>query len=155
MKSLRLEDPTYLGKVLVAEGSAAAIGRHVHAVFSSAEAGSTLANQVIAEGGQKLAHLVGCLLKQGAHGDCIVAGGGVIARQPSLMRAFEDAVRPIAPDWDVTLLTTAPVEGAVRLATQLLQGEAPTNLPAPRWSEQHRTRLRKPLGPIGYKRSVG
>ena len=59
----------------------------------------------------------------------MVAGGGVIARQPRLMRAFEAAVAEQVPGWTVTLLATPPAFGAIRLAESLVRGDLPPQLP--------------------------
>jgi N-acetylglucosamine kinase-like BadF-type ATPase len=131
MASLGLSDPTALGRTLSNEGSAARIGRHVPAVFAAAEAGSFLAAKVIIEGGRELARLVGRLVRRGAEGGQVVAGGGVIARQPALMAAFQDGVLLEAPGWRVTLLTAPPVLGAIHLAERLLKGETIGHLPPP------------------------
>lgn len=128
---LDIDDPVRIGKTLAAEGSAAGIGRHAPALFAAAEGGSQLARSVIEAGGQALALLVRRLVDRGAKGGCVVAGGGVIARQPRLMRAFEDAVAEQVPGWTVTLLTTPPVFGAVRLAESLIRGDLPPQLPRP------------------------
>ncbi|MFE0756804.1 N-acetylglucosamine kinase [Inquilinus sp. NPDC058860] len=129
--TLDLEDPVRLGKTLAAEGSAAGIGRHAPALFAAAEGGSELARSVIEAGGQALALLVRRLVDRGATGGCVVAGGGVIVRQPRLMRAFEAAVAGQVPGWTVTLLATPPALGAVRLAESLIRGDLPPNLPRP------------------------
>jgi N-acetylglucosamine kinase-like BadF-type ATPase len=128
---LDIDDPVRLGKTLAAEGSAAGIGRHAPALFAAAEGGSELARTVIDAGGQALALLVRRLVDRGAKGGSVVAGGGVISRQPRLMRAFEAAVAEQVPGWAVTLLTTPPAFGAVRLAEALLRGELPPQLPRP------------------------
>jgi glucosamine kinase len=131
LEDLDIEDPVRLGKTLAAEGSAAGIGRHAPALFAAAEGGSELAVSVIEAGGQALALLVRRLVDRGAKGGCVVAGGGVIARQPRLMRAFEAAVAEQVPGWSVTLLTTPPAFGAIRLAESLIRGDLPPQLPRP------------------------
>ncbi len=128
---LDIDDPVRLGKTLAAEGSAAGIGRHAPALFAAAEGGSELARSVIEAGGRSLALLVRRLVNRGAKGGCVVAGGGVITRQPRLMRAFEAAVAEQVPGWTVTLLTTPPAFGAIRLAEALIRGDLPPQLPRP------------------------
>ncbi|WP_221939031.1 BadF/BadG/BcrA/BcrD ATPase family protein [Mycobacterium sp. KBS0706] len=128
---LDIDDPVRIGKTLAAEGSAAGIGRHAPALFAAAEGGSELARSVIEAGGQALALLVRRLVDRGAKGGCVVAGGGVITRQPRLMRAFEVAVAEQVPGWTVTLLATPPAFGAIRLAESLLRGDVPPQLPRP------------------------
>jgi glucosamine kinase len=131
LEDLDIDDPVRLGKTLAAEGSAAGIGRHAPALFAAAEGGSQLARSVIEAGGQALALLVRRLVDRGAKGGCVVAGGGVIARQPRLMRAFESAMAEQVPGWSVTLLATPPAFGAIRLAENLVRGDLPPQLPRP------------------------
>jgi glucosamine kinase len=131
LELLDIDDPVRIGKTLAAEGSAAGIGRHAPALFAAAEGGSQLARSVIEAGGKALALLVRRLVDRGAKGGCVVAGGGVIARQPRLMRAFEAAVAEQVPGWTVTLLTTPPAFGAIRLAESLVRGDLPPQLPRP------------------------
>lgn len=128
---LDIDDPVRLGKTLAAEGSAAGIGRHAPALFAAAEGGSEIARSVIEAGGRALALLVRRLVDRGAKGGCVVAGGGVITRQPLLMQAFESAVAKQVPGWAVMLLTIPPVFGAVRLAEALIRGDLPPQLPRP------------------------
>ncbi|SEQ01887.1 BadF-type ATPase [Faunimonas pinastri] len=131
LASLGITDPLTIGRAIMNEGSASKVGRHVHAVFAAAQQGSGLAASVIRDGGEALALLVDRLIGRGAVGGHVVAGGGVIARQPGLMEAFRQAVERVHPDWTVTLLTAPPVEGALSLATRLLRGETIPNLPSP------------------------
>jgi len=131
-RTLGTDDPIQFGHKLLEAGSADAIGAHVSAVFAAAEAGSCAADAVVRDGGRALAKLVRQLVGRGAVGGQIVAGGGVITRQPALMAAFADAVAAALPDWRVTLLTRAPVHGALALARRIAAGETPFGL-APAW----------------------
>lgn len=89
---------------------------HAPAVFAAAEAGSSLARDVITEGGRELAALVTQLHNRGATGSAVVVAGSVIVNQPSLLKAFRHAVASRHPELEVHVLGDAPVEGAVHLA---------------------------------------
>lgn len=111
-----------LGSTLAALGGPAAVGAHAEAVFDAAARGSELARRVIREGGASLAELVLHLEARGAGVSHVVAGGSVIAAQPSLWQAFSDAVSAgssarITPH----LFSGSPVEGACRLAAALAE----------------------------------
>jgi N-acetylglucosamine kinase-like BadF-type ATPase len=126
--ALGTDDPIQFGHKLLEAGGADAIGAHVCAVFAAAEAGSRLACAVVRDGGNALAKLVRQLVGRGAVGGQIVAGGGVITRQHALMASFGAEVAASMPDWNVTLLTRAPVHGALTLARQIGSGEMPFGL---------------------------
>jgi glucosamine kinase len=117
-------DPTQLGGLLQRAGNAAAVGRHAHAVFDAAQAGSHLAARVINIAGRSLADLVRQLVHRGAPAEQVVAGGGVISGQPRLMSAFTEAMHSILPDSKVILLNSPPVAGALVLAGRLLTRQA-------------------------------
>ena len=124
MGALGGSDPTQLGGLLQRAGSAAAVGRHAHAVFAAAQAGSHLAACVIEMAGRSLADLVLRLVRRGAPDERVVAGGGVISSQPLLMTAFREAMRNVLPGTEVILLRSPPVAGALVLAERLLTGRA-------------------------------
>jgi N-acetylglucosamine kinase-like BadF-type ATPase len=128
---LGIDSPVELGRRLGEFGSAARIGHFSNLVFEAADAGSVLALKVIADGGKALAALAGRLIARGAQGQDVVTGGGVISRQPRLFRAFEAALAEISPALTLTLLTEAPVVGALALARSLQAGHRPSNLPLP------------------------
>ncbi|MBO9590274.1 N-acetylglucosamine kinase [Devosia sp.] len=88
---------------------------HAPAVFAAADAGSPLAQKVIADGAHALAALVGQLRNRGAVGRDIVVAGSVIVNQPRLLEAFRAAVGALG-GYSVHVLTAPPVEGAVLLA---------------------------------------
>jgi glucosamine kinase len=113
-------DPTQLGGLLQQAGSAAAVGRHAHAVFAAAQAGSQLAARVIEMAGRSLADLVLQLVRRSAPAERVVAGGGVISSQPLLMTALTEAMRNVLPGTEVILLREPPVAGALVLAERLL-----------------------------------
>jgi len=125
-------DPTQLGGLLQRAGSAAAVGRHAHAVFAAAQAGSHLAAYVIETAGRSLADLVRQLVRRGAPAERVVAGGGVISSQSLLMTSFTDAMRNVLPDTQVILLRSPPVAGALVLAERLLAGRAKLETGRPR-----------------------
>ena len=124
--SLRVPTIPRLGSTLADLHSAAAVGRHASAVFEAASAGSTLAAQVIREGGLSLARLAAVLNQRGAGASHAVAGGSVIAGQPALWAAFADGLAAetgerITPH----LFTGKPVEGACHIAAQLAEAALP------------------------------
>ncbi|NKM88628.1 N-acetylglucosamine kinase [Rhizobium laguerreae] len=124
-------NPAEIGHGLVKAGSAARIGSFCPLVFAAADAGSVIAQAVIDESGRALAETVLRLIERGARGNTVIAGGGVITRQPRLMRVFSTALLAMAPDWDVAVLREPPVTGAIVLAAKLARGEAMGRLPQP------------------------
>lgn len=88
---------------------------HAPAVFAAADAGSALAQRVIADGARSLATLVGQLRGRGAVGNEIVVAGSVIVNQPRLLDAFRSEVAKLG-GYTIHVLTAPPVEGAVLLA---------------------------------------
>ena len=89
-------------------------------VFESERAGSLLARQVIHDGARHLVELVAQLKKRGSQATAVVAGGGVIAGEPTLAEAFLAA---FAVRFDGVMRAEIyggpPVEGACRLAAGL------------------------------------
>jgi len=124
MGELGTDEPTMLGRLLNDTRSAVIWGRYANAVFAAADAGSRLAQTVITSGGAALASLVGVLIKRGADGTSVVAGGGVIVEQPRLMAAFTAAMKAISPGSAVVLLREPPVMGALALAERALPAGA-------------------------------
>jgi glucosamine kinase len=118
--TLGTDDPTELGRRLEATRGAEAWGRHAHAVFAAAEAGSRLARRVIEDGGRALATRVTRLVGRGAPRGPVVAGGGVIANQPALMAAFAAELARVLPGTEAVLLREPPATGALVLAGRLL-----------------------------------
>ncbi|MEP7457707.1 BadF/BadG/BcrA/BcrD ATPase family protein, partial [Phyllobacterium sp. SB3] len=72
LQALGIDDPVELGRALGDQGSAAKIGSFVPLVFQAADAGSPLALDVIAQGGNALVALVSRLINRGAPGKDIV-----------------------------------------------------------------------------------
>ncbi len=123
MRELNTDDQTKLGILLNETRGAAVWGRYANAVFDAAIAGSALAVRVVQEGGAGLAALVELLIERGANPALVVAGGGVIAKQPMLMTAFVEAMAKVSPSSRVLLLREPPVLGGVALARRLLVGQ--------------------------------
>lgn len=94
-------------------------GRHAGAVFAAADAGSVLAQEVVAHAAEHLATLVDQLLRRGAVGTDVVAAGGVITNQPRLYSGFAAILKRTHPELRVHLLRHEPVVGALALARGL------------------------------------
>ncbi|MGO1079751.1 BadF/BadG/BcrA/BcrD ATPase family protein [Inquilinus sp. CA228] len=89
---------------------------HASAVFAAAEAGSALAQAVIADGARHLVDLVVQLHGRGAAGSAVVVAGSVIVNQPRLLDAFRAGLGDRLPGLALHVLRAPPVEGAVLLA---------------------------------------
>ncbi|MDQ1050655.1 N-acetylglucosamine kinase [Streptomyces sp. V4I2] len=133
----RGEDPDALAKGLIAAFGVAEVpalgaalesatdvsaewGRHAPVLFAAAEAGSSLARRVIAEGGRALASLVGRLAARGVAVDDVVVAGSTVLAQPALYDAFVSSLAAGVPGARPRPLTVAPVEGAVAMARSLV-----------------------------------
>ncbi len=116
-------DPDELTLSITIDPSPAHLGPAAPAVFAAADAGSTLARDVIAEGASALATLVDRLLRKGAAGRVVVAVGGVMTGQPRFFLRFRERVLEAHPDLDVRLLEAPPVAGALVLARRLAERE--------------------------------
>jgi len=122
-EALAIPAPAYIGRRLVEIGGPAPLGAYAPIVFAAEAAGSDLAAQVIREGGHALADLVARLERRGARARRVVAGGSVIASQPSLWRAFREGLEHACGGRiDPLLFTGAPVVGACRIAARLADG---------------------------------
>jgi N-acetylglucosamine kinase-like BadF-type ATPase len=93
---------------------------HCAVIFAAADAGSALAEDVIADGARHLAALVSQLLARGAVGTDIVVAGSVIVNQERLFEGFKRAVHETHPNLYVHMLDVSPVEGALFLAKSML-----------------------------------
>jgi N-acetylglucosamine kinase-like BadF-type ATPase len=93
---------------------------HASEVFAAADEGSGLAATVIDDAAGQLAALVGRLVARGAIGGTVVAGGGVIVRQPRLAEALGARLACLHPELSLHILDSEPVAGAVVLARRLL-----------------------------------
>jgi glucosamine kinase len=105
-----------LAMALSKDSSAHRWGAQAPEVFAAADEGSAAAATVIDQAGRGLAELLDRLLVRGLDTREVVVGGSVIVAQSRLQRAFLDAVRVAHPDARVTVLTRAPVYGALALA---------------------------------------
>ncbi|MEU3853951.1 BadF/BadG/BcrA/BcrD ATPase family protein [Streptomyces sp. NPDC029554] len=95
-------------------------GRHCPVVFAAAEAGSSLARAVIADGGRALAALVVRLAARGVAVDDVVVAGGTVLAQPALYEAFASALAESLPSARAHRLGVPPVQGALTLARSLV-----------------------------------
>ncbi|WP_152361599.1 N-acetylglucosamine kinase [Microlunatus speluncae] len=87
-------------------------------VFTAAERGSTAARTAIEAAVDQLVRQVGELTARGAVIDQVVAGGGVIARQPDFERALARRLQA-ALGLELIVVREPPVAGAVRLAYEV------------------------------------
>jgi N-acetylglucosamine kinase-like BadF-type ATPase len=131
MAALGISAPVELGRSLGMIGSAAGIAALSPHVFDAADAGSSLALEVIRKGGLALSLLVEKLIARGAPDGDVVTGGGVMTHQPKLFASFQTALAERLPGIQLTLLATPPVKGALVLAEKLVAGERPGTLPRP------------------------
>jgi len=120
LAALDITNAARIGSAIAALGSSAALGRLAPVVFEAERAGSLLARQVIHDGARHLVELVAQLKKRGSQATAVVAGGGVIAGEPTLAEAFLAA---FAVRFDGVMRAEIyggpPVEGACRLAAGL------------------------------------
>lgn len=105
-----------LAMALSKDSSAHRWGAQAPEVFAAADEGSSAAAAVVEQAGRGLAELLDRLLVRGLDTREVVVGGSVIVAQSRLQRAFLDSVRAAHPDARVTVLTRAPVHGALALA---------------------------------------
>ena len=92
-------------------------------ILREAEAGDTLARQLCRDAGCDLADLALALVTRFGWKDCtvpILCSGGVFQSSSLVRRSFARRVHARAPRARVSLLLREPVEGALRLARQLL-----------------------------------
>lgn len=94
-------------------------------VFTAADTGSELAAAVIDDAARDLARQVGRVHARGAIGAHVVCAGGVITNQPRLYRSVAHHIDDLGLGLDVSLLSVAPVVGAVALARRLQATPAP------------------------------
>jgi N-acetylglucosamine kinase-like BadF-type ATPase len=118
LEALAIRNAARIGSSIAALGGSAELGRHAPLVFEAERSGSRLAREVIRDGARHLVGLVEQLKKRGAQASKVVAGGGVIAAQPSLARAFvEEFAARFDGSMTAEIYTGPPVEGACRIAT--------------------------------------
>lgn len=89
-------------------------------IFTAAEQGSRLAQNIIDDHALALAQKIALLKSRGGDVNTIVCAGGVMINQPLLFDAFTREVRQlVADDIHTSLLYEAPVVGALNHARQL------------------------------------
>ena len=88
-------------------------------VFTSADEGSAIAARVVDRAACQLARDVGRVRARGAAGAHVICAGGVITNQPRIYQALTRHVDALNLGLTVSLLTVAPVVGAVALAKKL------------------------------------
>jgi N-acetylglucosamine kinase-like BadF-type ATPase len=120
IKDFGVEDAERLTRKVNDDPTAENWAPHCEAVFDAAERGSQLAANVISEGADYLAALVGQLTNRGATGKNVVVAGSVIVNQSRLFDAFKLALYKQHPQLSVHMLTVSPVEGALFLARAAL-----------------------------------
>jgi glucosamine kinase len=116
LQHYRVSDDLDLSYAFMQELNIAAWASLAPLVFSSADAGSALAAQVIDDAAAELADGVHSLRLRGAVGDDVVVAGGVVTHQPRLSAALRHHIRRRHPDLAVHLVSAPPVAGAIALA---------------------------------------
>jgi N-acetylglucosamine kinase-like BadF-type ATPase len=101
-------------------------GRHASVVFEEAAAGSAAAMAIIDESSRILARGVADLIRRGAVGATVVAGGGVIVNQPGYEARIRQHLATEAPGVELLVIRIPPVEGAVNLARMIHEGDRPS-----------------------------
>ena len=81
--------------------------------------GSRFAGEIVTYSGDVMAGLVALLGRRGCDTSTVVAGGGMIAHAVWLQDALRESLAAQCPDSELVILTSAPVEGALTLATAL------------------------------------
>ncbi|MFS0894552.1 N-acetylglucosamine kinase [Microbacterium sp. 179-I 3D3 NHS] len=113
-------DAERLARLVNDEPTMANWGPRAPAVFRAADAGSSLAAEVVRAGAAHLVRLVDQLRRRGAVGDAVVAAGGVITAQPRLADAVRELLARQHPELRLVLLDEPPVAGAWFLANRLV-----------------------------------
>lgn len=119
MACFSASDGAELALAVTQQASAEQWGSRAAEVFAAADDGSTIAGDVIANAGERLAELVDRLLQRGAPADAVVAGGSVIERQPRLQDALRSALARDRRGIDLQVLDRPPVAGAIALARRI------------------------------------
>lgn len=94
-------------------------GAHAPLVFEMHEAGSDVARAVVDDAGRRIAAAILAVLSRGAQADAIVVGGGVIVGQSTLRVAVSRALAEAGCVLPLSVVTEAPVEGALAWARAL------------------------------------
>jgi N-acetylglucosamine kinase-like BadF-type ATPase len=125
LDGLAIKNAARIGSAIAQLGGSAALGRHAPLVFEAERKGSELAQAVIRDGARHLVGLVEQLKKRGSQATIVVAGGGVIATEPSLADKFvEEFATRFEGTMTAEIYAGPPVEGACRLATALAAAAA-------------------------------
>ncbi|NQX14287.1 BadF/BadG/BcrA/BcrD ATPase family protein [Rathayibacter sp. VKM Ac-2857] len=101
----------------------AAWGAFAPLVFEQAAAGSALAGRIVEDAAQALAAGVASLVRRGAIGSLVVAGGGVIVNQPAYERRIRERLAEGAPQLAFVVVRRPPVVGAMAHARALATAE--------------------------------
>jgi N-acetylglucosamine kinase-like BadF-type ATPase len=97
----------------------AAWGAFAPLVFEQAAAGSALAGRIVEDAARALATGVASLVRRGAIGSLVVAGGGVIVNQPAYERRIRERLAEEAPQLGFVVVRRPPVVGAMAHARAL------------------------------------
>ncbi|QHF24374.1 hypothetical protein GTU73_10390 [Rathayibacter sp. VKM Ac-2804] len=94
-------------------------GAYAPLVFEEAAGGSALAARIVEDAAQALAAGVASLVRRGAMGSLVVAGGGVIVNQPSYEQRIRERLAEEAPQLEFVVVRRPPVVGALAHARAL------------------------------------
>lgn len=97
----------------------AAWGAFAPLVFEQAAGGSALAERIVETAARALAAGVASLVRRGAIGSLVVAGGGVIVNQPAYERRIRERLAAEAPQLGFVVVRRPPVVGAIAHARAL------------------------------------
>lgn len=92
-------------------------------VFAAANDGSKIAQQQISSAATGLTTMIRQLVTRGAVGTTVIAAGGVITRQASLIQKVRDRLEEHVPGVSLDLLPTHPVYGALNLHESTTSGK--------------------------------
>lgn len=99
-------------------------GAYAPLVFEQAAGGSALAERILEDAAQALASGVASLVRRGAVGSLVVAGGGVIVNQPAYERRIRERLAEAAPQLGFVVVRRPPVVGAMAHARALALTQA-------------------------------
>ncbi len=124
-ESFGVQDGPQLAMALSRDAEAHRWGLHAPQIFAAAAEGSVDAARVIADSAERLAEMIAQLRRRGVASRDVVAGGSVIVAQALMRSAVTASLAHRCPEVRLSILDTAPVLGAVALATSLLTGPEP------------------------------
>ena len=116
LEHFRARDAAELAAAATIDADPIVWGSAAHRMFDAAHRGSGLAYETIAFAAQRLADGVAAVVRRGGLGERVVAAGGVIANQPLLRQEVSVRLAQLDRPLELTMLDSAPVEGALRLA---------------------------------------